>query len=284
MKNAENVRELLHAMSSFGTAYDCLRAAIEKYEQDTGATVNDLPGFTSGYPFDTSFDELAVDLWVTNVIDKVRQSAFKVLRHQYINTGGNTRVSVFDVWLPEMKRVVYALTNEEGCTLSYVDYLSNDLEIDDYDELLIESVDWGRMTGYETHFELYRHCLNEFNKRDCQYYGFTRFLPRFLLSDDLQQQITDEYNQWVEAEVNGHFETDGMRVIISDTYKSTHDTDKPLAAIKKFRRWHSSIAAREEYYDEKYKLELAGHKVELPFYAETWDAIDCLLKRTIEDW
>lgn len=284
MKNAENIRTLLHAMNGFAFAYDSLRVEIEKYESETGASVNDLPGFTDNYPFDKSFDELAVDLWVSSTVDKVRQSAFKVLNYEYLNTGGNCMVGVFEVWLPEKKQTVYVYVNEEGYTMSVVDYIRHELEIHDYDELMIECGDWGRVTGHETYFELYRHCLNEYTKSDCRYFGYIRELPYHLLSDELQNKVPAGYREWCDTENGSVIGTNGEDIVVSEYFGSTDDDEKMLEAIKEFRRWHDTTAGVEEYYNESYKLELAGHKIELPFMADVWDAVDTMLERTIRDW
>lgn len=284
MKNAENVRTLLHAMNGFGLAYDCLRSEIEKYEQETGASVNDLPGFTESYPFDKSFDELAVDLWVSDTVEKVRQSAFKVLNYEYLNTGGNCMVGIFEVWLPEKKQTVYVYVNEEGYTMSVVDYIRHELEIHDYDELMIECGDWGRVTGHEQYFELYRHCLNVYTKDDCKHFGYTRGLPYYLLSDELQHKVPAGYREWCEAENGDMIDTDGEDIVVSPSYEPTAAGGCELTAIKEFRRWHDTIAGVEEYYNSKYIIEIAGHRVELPFFAHVWNAVDDVLKETIEEW
>lgn len=284
MKNAENVRTLLHAMNGFALAYDSLRVEIEKYESETGASVNDLPGFTDNYPFDKSFDELAVDLWVSNTVEKARQSAFHVLNYEYLNTGGNCMVGIFEVWLPERKQTIYVYVNEEGYTMSVVDYIRSDLEIHDYDELTIECGDWGRVTGHETYFELYRHCLNVYTKDDCKYFGYTRGLPYHLLSDELQNKVPAGYREWCEAENGDMIDTNGEDIVVSPAYESTSEEDKMLDAIKEFKRWHDTTAGVEKYYNEMYKLEFAGHKIELPFMADVWDAVDTMLERTIRDW
>lgn len=284
MTHAESTKKLLHAMHDFHTAYCMLVSAIDEYEQETKTSVNLLKGFTESYPFDKSFDELAIGQWVTDTIEGATQSAYKVLNYEYLNTGGNCMVGIFEVWLPAMKQVVYALTNEEGCTLAHVDYLRNDLEIDDYDELVIENVDWGRVTGFETYFELYRYCLNEYTKSDCKYFGYTRELPYLLLSCELQEMIDKDYLTWCELE-NGHMvETDGMQIIVSPDYEPADPWDVLLKAIKEFKRWHDMTAGVEDLYDENYVLEFAGHRIELPYTADVWNAVDDMLDSTIHNW
>lgn len=284
MTHTESTRKLLHAMSGFSTAYSALRVAIEEYEQETKTSVNLLEGFTESYPFDKSFDELAIGQWVTDVIVGAERHAFKVLNYEYLNTGGNTMVGIFEVWLPAIKKVVYALTNEEGCTLAHVDYIRNELDVDDYDELVIECVDWGRVTGFENYFELYRHCLNEYTKSDCKYFGYTRQIPFHLLSVELQDKVGEDYLKWCELENGYMVETDGVSIIVSPDYEPTDPWDKLLLAVKEFKHWHDTTAGVEDLYDENYVLELAGHRIELPYTADVWDAVDTMLERTIQDW
>lgn len=284
MKNPESKQQLLQAMVNFNAAYETLRNAIEKYERTNETSVNDLCGFTESYPFDKSFDELAIGQWVTHTIEGSTSCKFKVLNYQYLNTGGNTMVGIHDVWLPEEKKVVYVYTNEEGGTISTVDYIRLDLDIDDYDELMLDYVDWGRITGYEKYFELYRHCHSQYLVDDCKYFGITRGIPYHFLSIELQQQISTDYHKYCEAEHGGLIDTDGKKIIVYPDYEQPTADDKKLKAVKEFQQWHNTTAAREEYYEEEYTLTFAGHTVKLPFYAEVWDAVDSLLERTIKDW
>ena len=158
MKNADMNNVLEKAMSDFADAYNRLRITIDRYEQTTGTSVNNLQNFVDNFPFEVSFDELPIQLWVDTVIEGLQRPKFKVHDYQYLNTGGNCMVGIHNVWLPEEKRMVYVYTNEEGCTISTVDYIRYDLEIDDYDEFIVDCVDWGRVTGSEKYFELYRYC------------------------------------------------------------------------------------------------------------------------------
>lgn len=277
--------QLLKTMEEFKLAYISLRSTIESYEEVTNTSVNDLPGFVEDYPFEISFDELPIVRWVDNTYKKVTQPNFKVLRYMYVNTGGNTMVGVFDVWLPAEKRTVYALANEEGCTLSVVDYIQNEIEVDHYDELMIESVDWCQLTGFEKYFELYRYCLNEYNRSDCRYFDITRMTPYHLLNDEMQQEITPEYLQYCEAEYGGMIENNGVCIIVDSDYQPViDDEDGMLTLVKKFKEFHDTTAANEEYYEEDYVLSFAGRTIRLPFNADVWDAIDTALTTTIENW
>lgn len=284
MKINESSKQLLQAMNDFSAYYSLLKIAIDNYEQQTGESVNDLPGFTKWYPFDKSLDELTIRQWVCSTVEEIRQRTFKVLNYQYLNTGGNTMVGIHEVWLPAEKRTVYVYTNEEGCTMALVDYIRHDVEIDDYDEVTVDYVDFGRITGREKYFELYKYCFNEYLKDDCKYFKYTRSVQPMLLSDDLQKQISANYLEWIHAENGDLVETDGQKIVVNDNYNTTTVHGDWLQAVKDFQKWHDTIAGDEKYYNEDYKLMFADHEVKLPFNADVWDAVDTLLTRTIEEW
>lgn len=282
MKRNESIKQLLHAMSDFSTSYTLLKSAIDSYEQETKESVNDLPGFTEHYPFDKSFDELAIKLWVTNVLKEVGKHTFKVLNFEYLNTGGNCMVGIHEVWLPAELKTVYVYTNEEGCTMTLVDHIRNEIDYDD--ELTVDYVDFGRITGCEKYFELYRHCFNDYLKEDCKHFRQTFRVQPMLLSDDLQRKISADYLEWIDTEGDCLVETDGVKIVFDDAYTMTKVHNDWLQAVKDFQKWHDTIAGDEKYYNEDYKLTFADHEVKLPFNADVWDAIDTLLTRTIEEW
>lgn len=275
---------LVKAVREFADAYSRLLVTVDTYETETNCSVNDLPGFTEAYPFDKSLDELAINQWADEVANRNKPASYKVLNYQYVNTGGNTMVGVFEVWLPERKQVVYALTNEEGCTLSVVDYIRNELDVDNYDDFHIDVCDWGRLTGYEDYFELYRHCLNVYTKDDCRFFGTSRDIQLHLLSDELKAKISDDYRQWLYNEGRDSVMTDGKDIIVDPDYEATNSDEVQLEAVKEFKRWHDAIAGDEKYYSECYKLVIADREVTLPFYADVWNAVDDALKSIIDNW
>lgn len=283
MNKQEATKMLEEALRGFEQAYHNLNVAIDCYESDTHTDVNDLPGFVDHYPFAKSLCELDITPWVDHVVAGLRRQEFKVLDYQYLNTGGNTMVGIHRVWLSEEKKVVYVYTNEEGSTMSTVDYIRDELPIDDYDEFMIDVVDWGRITGNEKYFELYRYCYNQYLVDDCEYFGITRGVQYHLLSDELQGMISGDYFKWLVAECGMPVETDGIIIVTHPDYEAP-EVDATLQAVKDFRRWHDSIAANEEYYAEWYTLEFAGRKVHLPFYADVWNAVHELLDITIDEW
>lgn len=285
MENTEQLNKLHKAMVDFRDAHYNLQMAIDDYERETGTSVNDLPNFVESYPFGKSFDEIDIAEWVRDVIEYKPRPQFTVLNYDYVNTGGNTMVGVFEVWLPEEKRTVYALTNEEGCSLSVVDYIRNEIHDCEYDELLIETIDWNLISSEYEYYELYRYCLNEYTKSDCKYFGITRRFILPLLSDELKKQVTPEYLNWLHANSDGLIETDGYKIIVEPDYEpDVVEEDGMLTLVKKFKEFHDSTAAVEDYYCEDYSLSFAGHTVKLPFTADVWDAVNNALQTTIENW
>lgn len=291
MKNTENIEKLLKAMGDFRDAYHDLLTAINHYEVDANMSINDLPGFAESYPFDKSFDELPIESWVYDVAERNIGIKFQIVNYEYLNTGGNTMVGIHEVWLPDELKTVYCFTNEEGCTISPVDYIRNEFDVDP--SILNENYDWGRVTGYEKYFELLRRCWNDYTKDDCKYFGITRRVPYYMLSDELQKKVDADYLVWSEAESDGCIETNCVDIVEDPDYVSQFEseTDKQLQEIKDFREWHNNLVNAtttdeelDALYLEDYTLTIAGRSIKLRYDADTFNHVDDLLKRVIEQW
>lgn len=228
------------------------------------------------------YDELIVE-------ETAKPNNFKVLNYEYLNTGGNTMVGIFTVWIPTLNQTVYALANEEGCNLTTVDYISNELDIDDYDELIIDQCTFNSLDSSSTYFELYRYCLNEYTKSDCRYFGHTYAWPYHLLSDELQSNVARNYLKWCNENNNGCIPTDGINIVEHPDYIKPEE-DWILKSIKDFRKWHDdliSTATDEEmqsFYNKQYRLYFCGKRTFLPFDAETFNKINDLLDSVIKEW
>jgi len=291
MKKYEN---LIQAMKTFRDSYHVLLTEISDYERTTGESVNDVPGFNTYYPLDMSFDEFPIDRWVNYVEEQVNKKPFKILNYEYLNTGGNCMVGIFTVWLPALKQTVYALTNEVGCSIVTADYISNEIEIDDYDEVTIDRCDFDELQPSATYFELYRYCLNEYTKSDCRYFGNTIAIPYHLLSDELQSEVHADYLVWCEENNNCCIPTDGGKIIVHPDYYSLftdpHEDDADLQALKEWRDWHDKLVSDStmdevsELYNKKYRITFNGKRVYIPFNADTYSLIDGLMKAVIREW
>ena len=126
-------------------------------------------------------------------------------------------VSVFEVWLPDENRTVFVNVGEEYCTITTVNHIMSDLEIDDFDKITVATLnykEYGDCTVTNKYFELCRYCLFEYLKKDCKYMGYTELLPFAWLLPVYQQQISGLERQFVEDECGGYFYTDGCHVWI----------------------------------------------------------------------
>ncbi len=142
---------------------------------------------------------------------------YNVISHNYLNTGGHCMISVFEVWLPDENRTVFVNVGEEYCTITTVNHIMSDLEIDDFDKITVATLNYKESddcTVTNEYFELCRYCLFEYLKKDCKYMGYTESLPFVWLPAVYQQQITNKERQYVEEVFGDYFNTDGYTVYI----------------------------------------------------------------------
>lgn len=228
------------------------------------------------------------DLIIHDAPETEKPKNFQVINYEYLNTGGNTMVGIFTVWLPDKNRTAYVLANEEGANLTSVDYISNELPIDDYDELILDHCVYEFLHGDEEYFELWRYCLNEYLKSDCRYFGMSRAIPYRLLSNELQSKVDADYLVWLETH-NYDVLTDGEDIFEHPDYLD-HFNDEELKAIKDFRDWHGLLTSNAtddeltEMYNKKYRLYFMGKRVFLPYDAVTFNKIQDLLQSVINEW
>lgn len=141
---------------------------------------------------------------------------YTVLNHNYQNTGGGCMVSSFMIYDSTAKRTLFVLCTEEGGTIATADYIMNDIEYSD--DLVIDMANFYELKPTDDYFELYRECLAEHVKKDCQYFSSTICVPYILLADELKNQLSVDYINWHESELGDQFETDGTRIIYNKEY------------------------------------------------------------------
>lgn len=142
---------------------------------------------------------------------------YNVISHNYENTGGHCMISVFEVWLPDENRTVFVNVGEGYCTITTVNHIMSDIEIDDFDKITIATLNYKESddcTVTNKYFELCRYCLFEYLKKNCKYMGYTESLPFVWLPAVYQQQITNKERQYVEEVFGDYFNTDGYTVYI----------------------------------------------------------------------
>lgn len=64
--------------------------------------------------------------------------------------------------------------------------------------------------------------------------------------------------------------------------------DRELQDIKDWKEWHDTIPTDDQLllsmYNEDYVISLGGKTISIPFNADTFDAIDQLIRMTIKEW
>ena len=162
---------------------------------------------------------------------------FKIISHTYENTGGNTMVSYFQVWLPEEYRTIFVNANEEGATFSVVDFYHG--EIEDYFDTIICDFTTDKPDVNHKYFEIFRYCLNEYTRHDCKRFGYTTYMPYELLSDELQQKVTPEYRKWVGKD---NYQTDGFFVFEDADFLAKRRAAKEIImGLKNFKKAYNDL-------------------------------------------
>ena len=141
---------------------------------------------------------------------------YKVLSHTHEMTGGYCTASVFRLQDVTNGELLYLLIDDNGGSLATKDFLLQD--VDDIDEVLIDTFEFDTLDINHENFDLYRYCYNEHVKEDCKYFKSTKRLPYRLLSDSLREQLSLDYIRWHRQNVGDYFETDGYRIIFADEW------------------------------------------------------------------
>ena len=140
---------------------------------------------------------------------------YRIMNHEYLNTGGHCMVSVFEVWLPDENRTVFVNVGEGHCTITTVNHIMSDIEIDDFDKITVAMLSYREPDEYAVtndYFELCRYCLFEYLKKDCMYGCYRESLPYEWLLPAFKVQVLLIERQFVEDECSGTFDTDGYHV------------------------------------------------------------------------
>lgn len=152
---------------------------------------------------------------------------YQIMNHEYLNTGGHCMVSVFEVWLPDENRTVFVNVGEGYCTITTVNHIMSDIEIDDFDKITVAMLSYSEPDEYAVtndYFELCRYCLFEYLKKDCMYGCYRESLPYEWLLPAFKVQVLLIERQFVEDECSGTFDTDGYHVWVP-----TPDGDRELS-------------------------------------------------------
>lgn len=167
---------------------------------------------------------------------------YRVISHDYRNTGGNMMVSVFQIYLPTDNRTVFVNCGENTASMTTVDYVNN-FDPDDYDQITIESVDFtedidhcGCPIIYE---DIFRYCLFEWIKSDCKHYSYRMGIDYDWLPMSVQMMISDLQKDFVEDNQCGLFYTDGYHVFVP----TPDGDDDELEIVVKHGSLNDTLAA-----------------------------------------
>lgn len=165
---------------------------------------------------------------------------YRVISHDYRNTGGNTMVSVFQVYLADQNRTVFVNCGEHSASITTVDYV-NKFDPDDYDQITVESVDFTEGLSAEVcaYYDVFSYCLFEWLKSDCKHYRYTMGIHYCWVPEAVRVQISDFQKDFVEDELNGLFYTDGYNVFVPTP--SGEDDEIPI--VSKHKPLHDTLAA-----------------------------------------
>lgn len=172
------------------------------------------------------------------IINYELNDRFTVATHDYDNTGGNTMVSTFNIYDHEKNQTFIMHVNEEGCTLATTDLIFWEIEYDD--KLVIDSANITEINPQHEYYELYRYCLIEYFKNDCLHFRNTVDLPYYLLSDELQAQVTQEYIDWKQENSHDYYTTDGYTVFIEQGFIDTQEDTSTEAVNCLFSKFELS--------------------------------------------
>lgn len=223
----------------------------------------------------------------------MKNESFAVMNHEYINTGGNTMVSVFTVHDREANCTRYVVANEEGFSLQTVNTITGDYDgdIDDvrlgyweWDTLVIDP-SWDMHQFSEDEWELYKYCQFEFYKEDCKYFGTKYRISVEELPNELLHKLTAEYILWSKEEGVGCL-TDGYDVYLDEGYIPLKATDtKELNDIKEFFEWYERLRYENAGEGAQYiTVAVAGNSVKIPFHADSYDLLHSFLQEAIKNF
>jgi hypothetical protein len=166
---------------------------------------------------------------------------YQVINHDYMNTGGHCMISVFEVWLKDDNKTVFVNVGEEYVTITTVNHICRDLDIEDYSDITIAEFNYtdGDQLEESPYNQIMRECLFEYLKKDCGYCGYKQHLPYQWLLDEHQKlsktfvkylqpgefstYVTDGNSVWIETD-------SGSQILLSEEAAQPMSLEKTIAA------------------------------------------------------
>ena len=166
---------------------------------------------------------------------------YQIINHDYMNTGGHCMVSVFEVWIKDVNKTVFVNIGEEYITMTTVNHIWRDLDIDDYNDITIAEYMYcdGDYAEDGMDYELCRECLHEYLKKDCEYFEHKEYLPfewllpeqqklvenykQHMLTYEIERYVTDGDALWIETE-------SGATILVTEEAMQPMTLEKTIAA------------------------------------------------------
>lgn len=221
---------------------------------------------------------------------------FMVTDHNYINTGGNTMISVFAVYDSEANVTRWVIANEDGFWWQTADTISSELQLDSdelYNKIVLGEWQWDALVCdpcWDQHlfeddeFELFKYCEFEFYKKDCKYFNTKVRIDTNRLPTDLFIRLSSEYLMWAELEGVGCL-TDGYDVFMDDAYEPPVKEDpQPLKEMKDFSQWFKDLNYDPVSVGSFITIAVAGNSVKIPLHADSYELLDRFLDKAIEEY
>lgn len=207
---------------------------------------------------------------------------YKVLSHDYTNTGGGCMVSTFQVWLEDENKTVFLHMNEEGGTLATCDYINHDIE---YDEtMMLDNFSQETLEVTHKYFELYKYCQFEYFKKDCKRYGYKANLRFEMLPYEMQQQITPAYRAWHYEDIGDTFETNGYELILDPSYVEPGPEILEAKAMLQYMDSVFDESLNEKFYNLDASVTFGEKTFAIKNCAAIYNAIQSCLKEFIDNY
>lgn len=166
---------------------------------------------------------------------------FKIVRHEYENTGGGCMVSFDTIWLSDKEEIIFATTNDDGVCLYDTDPRWEGFE--DRVPFMEAWLEAGIFDENEPYMDIISECLRLFICDD----GPAE-LPYEWLTKDLQEKVDADYLAWCREKCYC-IDTDGHTIMLKDEYKppapalSEQTYLNLVAASRCFRDSYSDLLA-----------------------------------------
>ena len=234
------------------------------------------------------------------------ENKFTVINHDYINTGGNTMVSIFTVYAHLENTTRYVIIGDDQFSLQTADTVTNGALIFDNEDLfkkivigcwpldcLIAEDGPNRPHFTNEEYELFKYCEFEHYKKDCKHYDYQQRVSTNQLPTELYWKLSLDYREWADREGVGCL-TDGYDVFMDSSYDPPYQPcdeaaldesdEKLLQEVKEFSQWLKKFDYDAISFDSYIGIAVAGQCTKIPLHADSYDLLDNFVDKVIENF